>query len=198
MEKKEDIVTIFARCFRSLNKSGIRMGDGFFSDLCANKSDKLLSEFIFLLEERSGNGYVAQCRDRMVSYVEDFLEFIRISKHLKLTELTTSLLAEQNLLNLKLHLLDLKVREIKLVKTEKPVRKIEKKPKATNELSLVHKQITSFISQNGKTQNLDVFKKFSIISKRTLKRKLSELIQADSIKRITEGKKVFYSPVKPN
>ncbi|MEX2053267.1 MAG: hypothetical protein WD898_03520 [Candidatus Paceibacterota bacterium] len=134
----------------------------------------------------------------MISQVESFLEFIHISRHLKLTGLATSLLAEQDLLNLKIQLLNFKIRESKPVKAIKVEKKAEKKPKSSNELSPVHMQIASFIRQSDRIRNLDVFKKFSTISKRTMKRKLSELIQAGSIKRTIEGKKVFYSPAQAN
>jgi predicted HTH transcriptional regulator len=72
----------------------------------------------------------------------------------------------------------------------KPRKKLRPLPR----LDQTHKEILGFVKTKERVQNLEVFNQFAHISRRTMKRKLSELIKANAIKRFTDGKKVFYFP----
>ena len=70
--------------------------------------------------------------------------------------------------------------------------RIESTVMPVSNVSETHKEIKEFVVSRGQVRNTDVFAEFSGITKRTLKRKLSELIRAGVIKRLAQGKKVFY------
>jgi hypothetical protein len=227
MESGRGIVEIFGKCSRLLNKTALNIEDDFFSRLCAKKSDKLLSEFIFFLR-REGDGHehyiaqsgalrqqvvakpgniaqrkcnVAQCCQPLISQIKNILNLLDILKHLGLAKLSASLLLEKNLLLLKLSVLNICQSTTRLVtEAEKPaplkikktgLRRLHKinPPK----LGQTHQEISEFIKSKERTQNLEVFSQFNYVGRRTLKRKLSELIKAGAIKRLTDGKKVFYT-----
>ena len=145
---------------------------------------------------------VAQYHLQLTSQIKNILNLLDILKHLGLAKLPTSLLLEKNLLLLKLSVLNACQQIARpLTETEKPIAlKIRKTnlrrlPKLDPpKLGRTHQEVSEFIKGKERTQNLEVFNRFSHIGRRTLKRKLSELIKAGTIKRLTDGKKVFYTP----
>lgn len=139
---------------------------------------------------------VAQCRSGLIYQIKNILSLLNILKHLELKEPITSLLLERDLLLLELTILNNRQEELPNSKMGKHNSKSEKlKTKSqifSDSLGLAHKQIARFITGRDRTQNTEIFRKFSNIAKRTLKRKLSELVEASVIKRVATGKKVFY------
>ena len=208
MKLERGTVEIFGKCSRLLHKIALDIEDGFFSQLCARESDKLLSEFIFFLrcEGEKHTGYVAQYHLRLISRIKNILNLLEILKHLGLTKPPTPLLLEKNLLLLKLSVLNSCQPTARfMIETEKPVplkiRKtnLRRLPKLNQpkldppKLGRTHQEVSEFIKSKERTQNLEVFSRFSHIGRRTLKKKLSDLARANVIKRIANGKKVFYS-----
>ncbi len=147
--------------------------------------------------------YVAQSSGQLISRIKNILNLLDILGHLGLTKPPISLLLEKNLLLLKLSVLNVYQPVVRLItKTEKPVPlKIKKTnlrrlPKLNPlKLGQTHQEISEFIKSKERTQNLEVFSRFSHVGRRTLKKKLSDLIRANVIKRITDGKRVFYSAI---
>lgn len=146
--------------------------------------------------------HVAQCCQLLISRIKNILNLLDILKHLGLAKPPTSLLLEKNLLLLKLSVLNA-CRPIArpLTEAEKPIAlKIRKTnlrrlPKLNpSKLGRTHQEVLEFIKSKERTQNLEVFSRFSHIGRRTLKKKLSDLARANVIKRIPDGKKVFYTP----
>jgi hypothetical protein len=146
---------------------------------------------------------VAQCKMRLLFRIEKILDLLNILRHLGLAKPPTSLLLEKNLLLLKLAVLDISKPKMQANKekkeqvasnAEKKTLPVLSKPKP-NQLKLgqSHYKVLEFIKSKGRVQNTEVFSQLKNFSRRTLKRKLSELAQAEAIKRITDGKKVFYS-----
>jgi hypothetical protein len=208
MKLKRGIVEIFGRCSRLLNRIALNAEDGFFSQLCIKESDKLLSAFIFFLREEGDRSVVrrpqivqrehrvAQYRLRLISQIKSALKLLEILKHLGLAKLPTSLLLEKDLLLLELAVLNTsRPAAVSSGGTGKPVMpKPRKKLRPLPRLDQTHKEILGFVKTKERVQNLEVFNQFAHISRRTMKRKLSELIKANAIKRFTDGKKVFYFP----
>jgi len=192
MDGKE-ITAIFAVCSRQLNRLALKTGDKFFSKLYAKEADKLLSGFVGFLKTRGETQNIPQCRT-LIFQIQNTLNLLEVFKHLQITEPTTPLLLEKNLLLLKLAILDT-CRTSPLPKAggasvKKPKKKSNASPRA---LSETHNQISDLIRSRDRIQNMEIFSQFPAISKRTLKRKLSELIKSGVITRRTEGKKVFYA-----
>ncbi len=210
MKSGRGIVEIFGRCSRGLNRIALDTKDGFFSQLCAKESDKLLSEFIFFLK-KAGEGqkrriakpaditrgyHVAQYRLPLISRIKSISKLLEILKHLGLTKAPTSLLLERDLLSLELSVLNAyRPTAVSSGKTGKPASPSPgKTPHPLPHLGQAHKEVAEFIKSKEQVQNSEVFAQFAHISRRTMKRKLSELIKASAIKRLAKGKKVFYLP----
>ena len=144
---------------------------------------------------------VAQCCQPLISRIKNILNLLDILKHLGLAKPSTSLLLEKNLLLLELSVLNACQSKVQfLTKAEKPT---SLRTKKTNSLRLprlnqpqlgrAHQEVLEFIKSKEQTQNLEVFSRFSHIGRRTLKKKLSDLARAGVIKRIPDGKMVFYA-----
>ena len=186
MSHNSEIAPIFASCFRLLAKLSATVDDGFFIDLLDQESEKLLRSYIiFLKHEGSGeivrqSNYVAQSHTPFIYQIET----------------TTPLLLRRDLLLLELAILNHQLEKRINSGVGKPNRKSEKNQTnvgtPSDFSSQTHKQITEFVYGRKRVQNTEVFSGFPGIAPRTLKRKLSELIKTGAIKRVTEGKKVFY------
>jgi hypothetical protein len=225
MKSGRGMVEIFGRCSRLLNKIVLNTEDGFFSQLCAKESDRLLSDFILFLKGEGHKPYIAQsgvlrqqvvvkpdnivqheprvaqyCL-QLISRIKNILNLLDILKHLGLAKPSTSLLLEKNLLLLKLSVLNAYQPTARLVaEAEKPAVLRTKKTNSHRlpeldrpKLGQTHQEVSEFIKSKGRAQNVEVFNRFDHIGRRTLKRKLSDLVKANIIQRIPDGKKVFYS-----
>ncbi len=201
MNHKKEIVATFAKCFRLIAKLNVTIDDDFFVGLLNVESEKLLNQYVNFLKCEGSvvpARYVAQYGCDLILQIKNILSFLNILKHLKFAEPIPCLLLERNLLYLESSILDFKKRPItaapKVVAgkqfSHKTVNKIIPK-----KLGAIHNEIASFLGGRGRVQNTEVFIKFAYITRRTLKRKLSELIDAGTIKRLTLGKKVFYQGV---
>lgn len=148
--------------------------------------------------------YVAQSERQLISRIKNILNLLDILKHLGLAKPPTPLLLEKDLLLLELSVLDISKPMARLSKeVERPaipkVKKTNPNPLPNPllnpfpKLGQAHREILEFIKNKERVQNLEVFSSFGHTSRRTLKRKLSELIKTNAIKRFTEGRKVFYS-----
>ncbi|MEK7151188.1 MAG: hypothetical protein AAB784_00535 [Patescibacteria group bacterium] len=195
--ERGNLVTIFARTFRLLNKLSADLNNDFLVKLLDRESENLFLRYIKFLKFKgsaSGSSYVVQCSTELIFQIKNILNIVYI---LKYTKPDTPLLLERNLLLLELTILNFsnKKNTIKLNSHSHKIELRQNKSKSSSySLSQDHKQIIEFVLLNKRVQNIEVFGKFSGVSKRTLKRKLSELIQMNLIKRFSEGKKVFYGP----
>jgi len=250
MRSENNLIKTFANCFRLLVKLNADTQDGFFVDLLAGESDKLLAEYIELLKTTGENkpterttsqvvqnarlamsykqhlhnvaqtkilqhqnvaksadivqhlSNVAQCRHTLVSRIKSILNLLNILNHLDLAKAATPLLLKRELLKLQLLLLNYNrpeslPRGIE-VSGNLAAQKNNDKNKNTKpvELNELHKQIAGFIQSKERVQNIEVFGQFADTTKRTLKRKLSELIKAGVIQKQAKGKEVYYFPHK--
>lgn len=204
MVTADNLVKTFANCFRLLAKLNAGLQDGFFVDLLAVESDKLLTEYVKFLKTTGENkqhlNNVAQCQHTLVSRIKSILNLLNILNHLNLTKLPTPLLLERELLKLQLFLLNYNQPEplprgIE-VSNNSVIKENNNKNKNTEPVKLneLHKQIAGFIQGKERVQNIEVFGQFADTTKRTLKRKLSELIKAGVIQKQAKGKEVFYLP----
>lgn len=223
MGTNDNLVKIFAKCFRLLAKLNADTQDDFFVVLLAGESDKLLAEYVELLKTTGENkpterttsqvvhsarlamsykmlykNNVAQCRQTLVSQIKNLLLLVGIIKHLELFGDTTPLLLERELLKLQLLLLNYDQSKLLPRGAEVSNNLVIKKNNDNNKnakpvkLNELHKQIAGFIQSKERVQNIDVFGQFASTTRRTLKRKLSELIEAGVIKKQAKGKEVYY------
>ncbi len=194
------LVKIFARCFRQIAKLSATTDDKFFVDLLNEGSEKLLEQYIIFLrcEGTVNDGaHVAQYEAKLVYQIKNILSLLNILKHLVLKEPIAPLLLERDLLLLESAIFNNHLGKKVNSKIDKQNLKPEKNQINSQTfpdfLGFAHKQIAQFVASRERVQNIEVFAKFSDIAKRTLKRKLSELVEASVIKRTATGKKVFYA-----
>jgi len=176
------------------------VNDGFFVGLLDQASERLLLRYVEFLKYGGAsrkNNYVAQCiaSKNLTFEIKNLLNLILILKHFGLADSVTPLLLERDLLLAESIILD-RVEMFKIYKKPEGVAlkkvRIESTVMPVSNVSETHKEIKEFVVSRGQVRNTDVFAEFSGITKRTLKRKLSELIRAGVIKRLAQGKKVFY------
>ncbi|MDO8676445.1 MAG: hypothetical protein Q7K16_02220 [Candidatus Azambacteria bacterium] len=211
MKSGDNLVKTFAGCFRLLAKLNASMQDGFFINLIDNSSRRLLTEYIEFLRGNGKNiakypnivrytNHVAQCSDRLKARINGILKLLEIIKHVgQADDMTTPLLLERELLKLELLLLNHNnSSSVVGAGTDNSLdnrqkNKNLKKPVEPQELGVAHRQIAEFIRSKERVQNVEVFSQFTETTRRTLKRKLSELVKVGTIKRLALGKKVFYA-----
>ena len=208
MRKGDNTVGIFARCSRLLTKLSFEIKDEFFSSLLFAQSDRVLEEFIIFLklkgEAAEGRFHIVRRQNDLLSQIEDSLKLIDIVKYLNMSESSTPLLLERELLFLKRTILDFYLLKSNyLERADRQTKKIVKQatslsvdldslPQAVKALSSLHQRVFNLIKSRGRIQNIEIFETISGVTRRTLKRKLSELLKLGLIARDIEGKKVSY------
>ena len=198
MISENNLVKIFARCFRLLAQFNAGIKDTFFYELYEDETEKLLEGYVKFLETSGDGGVtsVAQC-EHLIFQIKRLIFLLDIIKYLGFSNAINPLLLEKNLLSLELLILDFKNQKIMDASSRKPayptLQKTKKEKTIIPVFNKIRNEIASFISSREKVQNTEVFEQFSYITRRTLKRKLSELVNASSVKRLILGKKVFYT-----
>lgn len=179
--------------------------DGFFAELLSDESENLLRAYAGFLK----NGGSGQAINRVAQHItiknlifqiKNLLNLVSVLNHLDFKKSISPLLLERDLLLLELQLMEdaqsnLNVHFERGRQNPTLLRPIASAPIRTNnfeDMGPGHKEIADFITGYERVQNTEVFKKFPNIARRTMKRKLSELVGAGAIKRFAEGKKVFY------
>ncbi len=177
----------------------------------AQKLYKKLNDFIIgYIKFSAQTTNVAQSvpDKELLSAINSLLEFSEYLEHYKTINHIPLLLAQRRLLFVKLDLIKL-TNKTKLVKPElkEELRKIASedliKPSVINinsdnddaRLSVNKEKIIRFIKKSPSVRTKDIIEEFSILSARTVKRNLSELIQEGFLRKSTKDKAVFYSIV---
>ncbi|HEY4507156.1 MAG TPA: winged helix-turn-helix transcriptional regulator [Candidatus Paceibacterota bacterium] len=197
MIDRREVITIFSRCFRLLAKLSAGLSDKFFSEILDKEFENLFSDYLFFLRNTAPaqNNHVAQYNARLFSRVQNIITLVKVCNYLNLNlDRTCPLLLERDLLSIKLFLLS--VKNQKQQKVEKEVVKIVQQPVAASvqiSIGQGHNRIMQLMNGHEQVRNVEIFQKIPEISKRTLKRKLHELIEAGFLKRTANGKIVFYS-----
>lgn len=144
----------------------------------------------------------------LLSAINSLLELLEYLEHYKTISHIPLLLAQRRLLYIKLDLIKL-TNKTKLIQPEvkeqlpKVVPEDPTKLSAVNinlanddlRLSINKEKIIRFIKKSPSVRTKDIIEEFSILSARTVKRNLSELIQDGFLRKATKDKAVFYSIV---
>ena len=183
----------------------------FLVKLFAGLKDKFLAQKLY--DKTSGliAGYIrlfnqAKEEDSMshnVSFLElknnldSLLELLEYLEHYKFVSTTPLLYARRNLLDFKLNLVRLHhqpVQSIPKPREDKPVVSATKnvRPKSLRESSN-KERIFSFIKRSPNSRTKEIIGEFSILSERTVKRNLKELIGEGLIRKLAKENGVYYS-----
>ncbi|MBI4160751.1 MAG: hypothetical protein HY506_02475 [Candidatus Yanofskybacteria bacterium] len=150
------------------------------------------------------NFYVAQCRGKLIERATNILDLLEIIKHVGQTDIATPLLLERDLLKLQLAISNSsgarKVRQNSGSKIgDSTVSDAKPKSPAKIRLDEKHNDILDFIRSRGEqVRNTEIFARFPGVHRRTIKRKLSDLVFLKLISRTSHGKQVFYRIILEN
>src|SRR3989344_4452469 len=205
--REEDQVKNFINILIFLVKLFNGLKDKFLSEKLYEKISVFTAGFIlFLKTEKSRE--IVQHDDMshnvvvqdLLNQCDNLLDFLDYLEHSKLTAVTPLFYSRRNLLNFKLELVKFKNKQ-----TELPVR-----PKESNHKTSVFKKtsisknndlredsnkekILSFIKRSPNSRTKEIVEEFSILSERTVKRNLKELIEGGLVKKLSKNKAVYYS-----
>ncbi len=164
-----------------------RIFPGLKDKFLARKLYDKLSDFIASLMShniKQGNPLVA---------INNLLDLLDYLEHSKTTFPTPLLYARRNLLALKLQLIRTaeKPSVIEREKKEK-VSSVIPKIKEETDRSGNKEKIFNYIKRSPNSRTKDIVYEFSILSERTVKRNLKELVDNGLLKRVSKNKAVYY------
>jgi len=136
----------------------------------------------------------------LLNSVDGILELLDYLEHSKVVSTSPLLYARRNLLDFKLNLIKLHQHQPTRLalkpKEDKPITFVSKnvKPKNSKENSNKEK-IFSFIKHSPNSRTKEIVEEFSILSERTVKRNLKELIVGGLIRKWAKDNAVYYSAI---
>ena len=164
--------------------------DSFFAGRFAKKMENLISAYLENKKKAEETGYVAQYR--LLKTIESLIESIEELKHLKLSRELPLSLAHDRLLRYNLDCLKNKISQPAM--EEKALSKsAERKSMPSAPLSGNAEKIFSFVKSASRARAKDIIDEFSVLSERTVKRSLRELIRTGALKKFSEDRVRYYS-----
>lgn len=193
-----DTVIFLVKLFNGLE-------DKFMAEKLYEKLEGFVSSYIkFSNPEKGGrdSGNVAQSSKTkdLSNSIMSLLDFLDYLEHTNLTSTTPLLYSRRNLLDLKLYLLKRNIESVQ----EPPVKIKEEKVRITTNKSLStvrsealkensnKERIFDFIKRSPSVRTRDIVDQFSVLSERTVKRNLKELIESGFLNKQTKDNAVYY------
>lgn len=166
----------------------------FVSRIFAGLKDKFLARKLY--DKLSGfiSAYVAQSRDGDIKVAADsLLELLDYLEHSKITAATPLLYARRNLLAFKLQLIRVQPEKLQIVEKERKAAS-PAAPKIKKEVNLSgnKEKILNYIKRSPDSRTKDIVYEFNILSDRTVKRNLKELVSEGLVKKVSKNKAVYY------
>lgn len=219
MERERELVAIFGKCSRLINKIALETGDDFLARLYLENSDFLTSEFIIFLRS-SG---IVSCKNNVAQYIGYFklsarvravINLIKISEHFDFTGVPTPLLLERELLVFQSAVLDFFAKNQERLEPKGAARTGDVK-EASGVNKFLKPKLKPKVAENQKTTEaesfdetaeriLEVVKKqpgltlkevnnlVADLNRRTIERKLNDLIKLGFVWRDKrDGKKIL-------
>ncbi len=181
--------------------SGLK--DKFLAEKLYGKISELIAGYIKLFnsagEETNDTTSHNIVAVELKNTVNNLLEFLDYLEHSKSVLPTPLLYARRNLLDFKLNLIKIQNRPVQSApkpKEDKPVPSVPKNilPRHPKDNSNKEK-IFNYIKRAPNSRTKDIIEEFSILSERTVKRNLKELIGEGLVRKWAKDKGVYYSTV---
>lgn len=183
---KKDLTSQFSQLFLTIssNTNTLRQDD-FWSNNLSKKLAALIQAFLDFLEHQPQAGKF------LFLELNSLQDLFSMMVHLKIIQPLSFATIEKEVLVFKKYILGSQESNPKksIVNIKEVSGSISYNRPVLNPLK---KRILGFINKEGEILNLEVFGQFKEVSKRTLKRHLSDLINMGYIDRESQGKKVFY------
>lgn len=155
------------------------------------------SNFLYSFLEANKEGEdVAQYNKDLLNQISGLLEFLEYLDHLKIIEPAPLLIAQRNLLNLKFSIIKYKNIQGTSALKENMKNNSTKRAIDFEKLNLTQKKIVEFVKKSNQLRVKEIIDEFNIMSGRTIKRNLKELIDFGLISKKSEDKITYYSFIK--
>lgn len=203
----EDSLKNFISAVIFLVKLFTGLDDKFLAQKLYGKLSGLIEGYVKFLSSREDNkASMSHNVDRkdLINQVDNLLDFLDYLEHSELTAATPLLYSRRNLLVLKLDLIRLnkeivnKQSDPKENITEHPAPNVSRvsRPKTQKaDLSSNQEKILGYIKRSPNVRTKEIIEEFSILSKRTVKRNLKELIDGGLLQKRSKDKAVYYSVI---
>lgn len=161
-----------------------RIFSGLKDKFLARKLYDKLSEFI--------SSYVAQSAGDIRVATDSLLELLDYLEHSKMVAATPLLYARRSLFAFKLQLIRIQPRQPAAEKERKAVSPDVPKVKKEINLSGNKQKILNYIKRSPDSRTKDIIYEFSVLSDRTVKRNLKELVSEGLVKKVAKDNAVYY------
>ena len=173
--------------------------DKFLAQKLYDKISEFIAGYIKLFDEKGEDHSMSHniVAIELKNTVNNLLEFLDYLEHSKLVMTTPLLYACRNLLDFKLNLIKLHHRSVQSApkpKDDKPVPFIPKNIKHRNLRESSNKErIFNFIKHAPNSRTKEIIEEFGVLSERTVKRNLKELITEGLVRKWAKDNGVYYS-----
>lgn len=199
---EEDSLKNFTNSVIFLVKLFAGLKDKFLAQKLYDKISGLIAGYIKLFNLKREEDEITS---HNVSFIElknvadSLLELLDYLEHSKFVSTTPLLYARRNLLDFKLNLVRLHHHSTQLKpkpKENKPPVFVSNNIQTKNLKESSNKErIFNFIKRSPNSRTKEIIEEFNILSERTVKRNLKELINAGLIKRSSKDRAVFYQTI---
>ena len=162
-----------------------RIFSGLKDRFLARKLYDKLYDFVFAYVAQSKGGDIRVATDALLDIL-DYLE------HSKMTSITPLLYARRSLFSFKLQSMRVPTKPTAVQKEEKESFAAIPKPKKEVNLSGNKQKILNYIKRSPDSRTKDIIYEFSVLSERTVKRNLKELVNDGLVKKSSKDKAVYY------
>ena len=186
-----------------LVKLFVGLKDKFLSQKLYDKISGLIAGYVglFVLKgERAESGNASHNLRfiELKNYIDSLLELLDYLEHSKIVPISPLLYARRNLLDFKLSLIKLhqykSVSSVSKPKENKPIIFVSKNVQPRNLKESSNKErILNFIKKSPNSRTKEIIYEFSLLSNRTVKRNLKELLDEGFIKKISKDNAVYYN-----
>ena len=164
----------------------------FVSRIFSGLKDKFLARKLYDKLSDFVSAYVAQSQDGDIKVATDFLlELLDYLEHSKIVAATPLLYARRSLFAFKLQLIRTQP-EQPIVEKERAASPAAPKIKKEINLSGNKEKILNYIKHSPDSRTKDIIYEFSVLSERTVKRNLKELVSEGLVKKSSKDNAVFY------
>ncbi len=199
----EDSTKNFVNSIIFLVKIFNGLKDKFLSQKLYDKISGFVADYIKLSnfgeEDADSVSHNVALKD-LLNSVDNLLELLDYLEHSKAVSVTPLLYARKNLLDSKLNLVKLRYQSIQpkpKSKEGKPIiHHVSKNVRSKNLKESSNKErIFSFIKKSPNSRTKEIIEEFNILSERTVKRNLKELMTEGLVRKFAKDKGVYYTAI---
>lgn len=211
LKTEKELMASFFKAVMRVSQISAKLNDDFLSCSIEEELNLVFTDFVYVINSPTVPGFM-----NLVQRTNGLLQSLGTLHHLNKVSTLDLLNGERELLILKKVLSSVKSLEGFRVKTEKkivksaeakfleralavqesPVDKSKVSPRAKlsqpAKMNPIKKQLLEYITSKREVLNLEIFDRMPNLTRRSIKRHLSELISGGYVHRQSEGKKVYY------